>query len=222
MIEPMSSLYVHLLDMFVAAALVAAVIVLWRRSMDAIVKTLVAQGIAVAAVAGVIGLSDYSPEKLVVAGAMFIVKAVLVPAALLRVVRSEIGSREAQPLVNVAASLLVAGGLTAISYGVTQPLLGDSPTAEMRVMPVGFAIALIGLFTMVSRRTALAQAVGFLLLDNGVAVVALVAASGVPLIVELGVLLDVLLAMLVVEVLVGRMQLKFGTTDLDLMRELHD
>jgi hydrogenase-4 component E len=117
---------------------------------------------------------------------------------------------------------LAAGLLVVVAYAVSGPLVGSSPSPEMRAFPAGIAIVLIGLFAMVSRRTALSQAAGFLLLDNGISVVALLAASSIPLIVELGVLLDVMLAVLVLEVLVGRMQQKFGATDLDLLRELRD
>jgi hydrogenase-4 component E len=75
---------------------------------------------------------------------------------------------------------------------------------------------------LVTRRKAVTQVVGFLLLDNGIAVVAFLATAGVPLVVELGVALDVLLAVLILQVLTTRMLAKFGALDLDQLRELHD
>jgi hydrogenase-4 component E len=83
-------------------------------------------------------------------------------------------------------------------------------------------VVLIGFFVLVTRRRALAQVVGFLLLDNGITATAFLAASGVPLIVELGVSFDVLLAVLVLQILTTRMREAFGTTDIDDLRELHD
>jgi hydrogenase-4 component E len=214
--------YVQLLDAAAAAVLVAAVLVLWRRSLTAIVVTLAVQGCAVASLAVLVGLREQSPRRLVVAVAILIVKAIVVPAVLLRATRAATTAREASPLVNVAASLLIAGLLTVVAYGVTGPIVAAFVGPEGPVIPLGLAVVLIGLFAMVSRRTALAQAVGFLLIDNGITVVALLSASRVPTVVELGVLLDVMLAVLVLQALVGRMQLKFGTTDLDQLRELRD
>jgi hydrogenase-4 component E len=96
------------------------------------------------------------------------------------------------------------------------------PSPATRALPVGLAVVLIGFFTLVTRRRALSQVVGFLLLDNGITAVAFLAASGVPLIVELGVSFDVLLAVLVLQILTTRMRAAFGRTDIDDLRELRD
>jgi hydrogenase-4 component E len=87
---------------------------------------------------------------------------------------------------------------------------------------VGLAVVLIGLLVLVTRRRALSQIVGFLLLDNGITAIAFLAAAGVPLLVELGISFDLLLAVLVLRVLAARMRAAFGISDLDEMRELHD
>jgi hydrogenase-4 component E len=81
---------------------------------------------------------------------------------------------------------------------------------------------LIGFFVLVTRRRALSQLIGFLLMDNGITAVGFLTTTGVGLIIELGLSLDVLLALLVLQVLTGRMQTAFGNTDLDELRELHD
>ena len=89
-------------------------------------------------------------------------------------------------------------------------------------MPVGFAMVLIGFFVLVTRRRALSQIVGFLLLDNGIATTAFLLTGGVPGVVELAVSLDVLLIVLVLQVLAARVRLTFGGTDIDELRDLHD
>ncbi|RAJ58811.1 hydrogenase-4 component E [Streptomyces sp. Amel2xB2] len=131
-------------------------------------------------------------------------------------------ARETQPLVNVAASLLTAALLTLLAYAVSRPLIALDPSPATRALPVGLAVVLIGFFVLTTRRRALSQVVGFLLLDNGITATAFLATSGVPLIVELGVSFDVLLAVLVLQILTTRMRTAFGTTDLDDLRELHD
>ena len=96
------------------------------------------------------------------------------------------------------------------------------PSPETAAIPIGVAVALIGFFVMAARHKAVTQIVGFVLIDNGIALVAFLATTGVPLVVELGVALDVLLAVLILQVLTTRMRAKFGVMDLDQLQELHD
>jgi len=117
---------------------------------------------------------------------------------------------------------LITAGLTVLAYAVTRPIIALDPTEATRAVPAAFAVILIAVFVMVSRRRALSQAVGFLMLDNGIAATGFLITAGVPLIVELGASLDALFAVLVLGVLTGRMRRAFGDTDLDQLRELRD
>jgi len=83
-------------------------------------------------------------------------------------------------------------------------------------------MVLLGFFMLVTRRRALSQVTGFLLLDNGIAVTAFLVTAGVPLVVELAVSMDLLLVVLVLQVLTARLQAAFGDTDIDELRELRD
>ena len=76
--------------------------------------------------------------------------------------------------------------------------------------------------TKPTRRRALSQVVGFLLLDNGIAATAFLVTAGVPVIVELAVSMDLLLVVLVLQVLTARLRAAFGDTDLDDLRQLRD
>ena len=83
-------------------------------------------------------------------------------------------------------------------------------------------MVLLGFFVLVTRRRALSQVAGFLLLDNGIAATAFLVTAGVPLIVELAVSLDLLLVVLVLQVLAVRLHAAFGDADIDELRELRD
>ena len=108
------------------------------------------------------------------------------------------------------------------AFATTGSLVRLAGGEEGRLLPVGFAIVLVAYFGLVTRRNALTQIVGFLQLENGIALVALLASAGGSLLVELGAALDLLLAVLVLQVLVVRMQSKLGVLDLDQLRELRD
>lgn len=214
--------FVQLLDLAAGLVLVCAFVVLWRRGLVAIVRTLSVQGIALASVALILGVHEHDSEPIIVAALVLVLKAGVVPSLLLRIVRSSDDTREVEPLVNVVASLLAAAGLTLVAYATTREIVALDPTPQTRAIPIGIAVGLIGFFVLVTRRKAVTQIVGFLLVDNGIALVAFLATSGVPLVVELGVALDVLLAVFILQVLTSRMRAKFGAMDLDQLRELRD
>jgi hydrogenase-4 component E len=227
------SLYTQLLDLACGAFLLAAVVILWMRELGAIVRIFALQGIALASIAVLLGLHEKRWDLIAVAAGIGLLRAGVLPYLMRRALTaSSVGhttydtdgaeTRETQPLVNVAASLLTAAALTLLAYAVARPLAELDPTPATRALPVGLAVVLIGFFVLVTRRRALAQVVGFLLLDNGITATAFLATSGVPLIVELGVSFDVLLAVLVLQLLTTRMRAAFGTTDIDDLRELHD
>lgn len=215
-------MYVQLLDLVCGGVLLTTVLALWRRELAAIVRLLVAQGVLIAALAALLGVRESSGELYLAALGVLVLKAFVLPAVLRRVLAESGEARETEPLVNVTASLLAAALLTLLAYWLSRPLVALAPSPATRALPVGLAVVLMGFFMLVTRRRALSQVVGFLLLDNGIATTAFLATAGVPLVVELGVSLDVLLVVLVLQIVVARMRLAFGRTDLDELRELRD
>ena len=103
---------------------------------------------------------------------VLVLRAGVLPVVLRRALRrSRRDPRETQPLVNVAASLLAAAALTLLAYAVSRPLVALAPSPATHAIPVGIAVVLIGFFVLVTRRRALSQLVGFLLMDNGITAV---------------------------------------------------
>ena len=215
--------YAGLLDLAAGAFLLTAVLIVWRRELRAIVRLLAWQGMALAAIPLIEGIHQQDGAIVTVGVVVLLLKAVVLPVLLGRAVGTEDQERrESTPLVNTTASLLITAGLTVLAYAVTRPIIALDPTEATRAVPAAFAVILIAVFVMVSRRRALSQAVGFLMLDNGIAATGFLITGGVPLIVELGASLDALFAVLVLGVLTGRMRRAFGDTDLDQLRELRD
>ncbi|GLZ27899.1 hypothetical protein Lesp02_00890 [Lentzea sp. NBRC 105346] len=217
------TLYVQLLDLACGGLLLTAVLVLWRRELAVIIRVFAVQGAALAALVAVLATREGSAELWAVAVGVLVLRAGVLPHLLRRALAGAgEARRETRPLVNVAASLLAAAVLTLLAYAVSQPLVALSPSAATQAIPVGVTVVLIGFFVLVTRRRALSQLVGFLLMDNGITAVGFLTTAGVGLVVELGVSLDVLLAVLVLQILTSRMRETFGDTDLDELRELRD
>jgi hydrogenase-4 component E len=211
------------LDLAAGLFLLPAIGVLWRHQVAPMIRLFALQGAALAAIVAVIGLHRRSPELVLVALGLGVLRAGVLPYLVRRALGGPAAeARETRPVVNTAASLLAAAMLTLLAYAVTRPLVALDPSPATTILPAAVAVMLIGFFALVTRRRALSQVVGFLLLDNGITATAFLAAAGVPLIVELGVSFDLLLVILVLQVLTTRLRAAFGSSDLDELRELHD
>lgn len=216
------SLFVLLLNVSVGALLLTAVLVLWRRELAVIIRVFAVQGVALAGLIAVLAGHERSAELAAVAVGVLALRGVVLPRVLQRALSGGGSVRETRPVVNVAASLLAAALLTLLALAVSAPLVALAPTPATRAVPIGIAVVLIGFFVLVTRRRAVSQLVGFLLMDNGITAVGFLTTTGVGLVVEVGVALDVLLVVLVLQILTGRMREAFGDTDLDELRELRD
>ena len=215
-------LFSQLLFLACGGLLLSSVLMLWRRQLSALIVLLTAQGVLLAGLATLLGTQVGGVELYAVAAAILLLKAGVLPAVLRRALSDRRAARETQPLVNVPASLLAAAVLTLVAYGVSRPLVELDPTPAAHAAPVGIAMVLLGFFVLVTRRRALSQVAGFLLLDNGIAATAFLVTAGVPLIVELAVSMDLLLVVLVLQVLTVRLQAEFGDVDIDELRGLRD
>lgn len=214
--------YTSAIDFTVGALLLTAVLIVWRREFAAMVRLLALQGVALGLVPLITSLHTGDRALTGVGIVVLLLNGVAIPRLVARLLHDEDAPRETDPVVNTTASLLAVALLTAVAYAVSRPIVALDPAAAVRAVPLALAVVLTGVFVLVTRRRALSQVVGFLVMTNGIATVAFLITDGVPLIVELGASLDVLLAVIILQVLTGRMRLVFGGTDLDGLQELHD
>jgi len=216
------SSYTQLLDLAAGLVLVCAILTLWRSDLRAITSILSIQGVALGVVAGVLAIHIHDGALAITAVIVFVVKGSVIPILIRQVVRRDPGSREVSPLINVPASLAGAVVLVAIAFLASGKITALFPNPASRLAPIGIATVLVGFLVLVTRRKTVSQIVGLLLIDNGVALVAFLLTTGVPLVVELGASLDVLLVVVVLRVLATVMRTHFGAFDLDQMQELRD
>jgi hydrogenase-4 component E len=189
-----------------SAMLLSALVVLWRRHMAAYISAFKWQSIALAAVGGVVAWRTDEPELYVVAVLILVLKGLLVPRLLIGMEDRFPPALESRPLVNTETSLLVSAALAVLAYEVSRPLTAMVNLPTRGSLPLALALIFVSLFIVVSRRKTISQIVGFLMLENGIGLLALLGAYGVPLVVELGVFLDVLLGVLVMQTIVNQTQ----------------
>ena len=216
----MSSVFAQLSTLGASAVLLTALIPLWRRHVPAYISAFKWQSVALALVTTTVGFAA-EVHELYVAAALIVGVRVIAMPILLRKMQARIGPLiELDPYLNVPASLLVAALLVGVAYGVARPavLVATLPTSG--AMPLAIAVVLVSLFVIASRKKAISQIIGFLMLENGITLLSVVASYGVPLAIELGVFLDALLAFLVMQVFVFDIHETFESIDVDQLNRL--
>jgi hydrogenase-4 component E len=183
------------------------------------------QSFLLATIAGTIAVFNGAPHLFIAAVLTLVVKAILVPLLLERLVgRMEI-RQEIEPILNAPLSVVISGGLTLIGYIVAESFYRPEQTSGPaslghNTLAVAISLFLIGFFTMINRRKALNQVLALLSLENGLFLATISLTYGMPLIVELGIFFDVLVAVLVLGVLVYRIRETFESMDVSKMRRL--
>jgi hydrogenase-4 component E len=214
------ALFSQLSTLASSLVLIMGIGVLWRTSLPAYIESFAWQSFFL--VLCMLNVAVYSQdwELYLTAILLCALKVFFIPRVLHRARRHVGAEIEIRPFVNTPMSVLLAGILTLVAYAVAEPLVALSDLPTRGSIPLALAVVFVGLLIIVSRRSALTQIVGFLIMENGIALLAVLATFGVPLIVELGVFLDVLLGFLVMQVFVYRIRETFSTIDVDQLRRL--
>jgi hydrogenase-4 component E len=214
------TLFAQISTLSASVALLFGIALLWRRSLRSYIRAFRWQSLTLSAAFAMIGYFGHDHELYVVAAVMLALKALIIPWYLNRLQRRVGGEREARPYVNIATSLIGAGLLVMLAYAITRPLVMVSKLPTRGGIPLAVGLIFVGLFVIVSRRKALTQIVGFLVLENGVALLAALCTFGIPLIIELGVFLDVLMGFLVMQVIVYQIRDTFESIDVEQLSQL--
>lgn len=201
-------------------ALIFALMLLWRRSVAAYITAFASQSMTLAVVVAAVGYYAGDRSLFVVAVVLWLLKGIAIPMLLRNMDRRFGPARESQPYVNAATSLLAAGVLVLVAYSVTRPVVAAIDLPTRAAMPLAMALVFVSLFVLISRKKAITQIVAFLMLENGIALLAVLGAYGVPLIVELGVSLDALMGFLVMQVFVYHIHETFESIDVDQLSRL--
>lgn len=214
-----------LVTLMAALVLVLQIAMVGQRWIVTNIRMFAAQSFLLAAIAGTIAYFNSATHIYLAAILTLLIKGIVVPVLLEKLVdRIEI-RQEIEPIINVPLSIVISGGLTMIGYVVAESFHRPDenyPTTTLghNVLAVAISLFLIGFFMMINRRKALTQVLALLCLENGLFLAAISLTYGMPLIVELGVLFDVLVAVMVLGILVYRIRETFESMDVSRLRRL--
>jgi hydrogenase-4 component E len=156
------------------------------------------------------------------AGLTLALKVIFLPWLLHRLIRRLGVYWDTEPLLNTTGTMLIGVLVVVFSFGLAQPISALASTATRNAIGIAVAVVLIAFMTMITRRKAMSQVVGFLSMENGLFFGAMSATYGMPMIVELGVALDVLVAMLVLGVFFFQIREQFDSLDLSHLESLKE
>ena len=149
------------------------------------------------------------------------VKAVVLPWFLRWAIREAAVRREIEPLVGFIASQLLGALALALAFAIASRLPLPAPQQPLLV-PVSLATLMIGFIVLTTRRKALTQVVGYLILENGIYLFGLTQTESVPFLIELGVLLDVFVGVFIMGIVVFHINREFDSLDATRLTELTD
>jgi hydrogenase-4 component E len=202
--------------------LLGGLMMLWRRGVAAHIGAFTFQSVALAATMAMVGWFAGDWQLWAVAALLLLVKGIGIPLLLKRMERRFGSERELEPYVNTATSLLIGGLLVLLAYIVTAPLVAVSRLPTRTGMPLAIGLVFVSLFIIISRKKALTQVLGFLMLENGIALLAVLGTHGIPIIVEIGVFLDVALGFIVMQVFVYQIHETFESIDVEQLNRLRE
>lgn len=214
----MHGLAFDIAHMLAGAMLVASFALLYQRRMSGIIDTYVVHSLILTVAAGWQAYIQDAPHLFVTAGIALVFKTLIIPIALRRIVRRLDIHRSVETVFGVGPTMLLGVGLVALSILLIFPVTEAADAFAREDLALALSVILLGLLTMITRRNAITQVIGFLSLENGL-ILAAVGVRGMPLVVEISVAFSVLAAFVVFGVFFFRIRERFDTLDVQALGE---
>lgn len=188
--------------------------------LGALIRTAAAQGAILAAL--VIILQGISLHSFSLMSIVFVLKGVIIPWYLFRAMAQVKIRREVEPLIGFIPTLLLGGVITALAFTLAKslPLLDDH--SQSLLIPVALATLGTGFLLLITRRKAITQVVGYLVFENGVFLIGLLFIDAIPLAIEAGILLDLLVGVFVMGIVLNHINREFSSISTEKLCSLRD
>jgi hydrogenase-4 component E len=187
--------------------------------MKSIINGAAAQGVVLGAVA-LLAHGEFGLQAVLIAVTTVVLKGVGIPWMLLRALRDVGMRREVEPLIGLIPSLLVGALGTALAILFAHALPLAKQAAGSLLVPTSLATVFTGFILLTTRRKAISQVVGYLILENGVFIMGLTLVDAMPFLLEMGVLLDLLVGIFVMGIIVNHIQREFASLDTTRLSQL--
>lgn len=212
----------QVLDACAALLLLLSFSMLSQRRVVSLVNLFAVQGSILVCATLLLAWRTGQEHLYVSAGLTFALKVLFLPWLLHRLIRRLEVYWDTEPLLNISGTMLIGLVIVVFAFGLAQPITQLASTSMRNAIGIALSVILLAFLMMITRRKAMSQVVGFLSMENGLFFGAMSATYGMPMVVELGVALDVLVAMLVLGVFFFQIREQFDSLDLHHLESLKE
>jgi hydrogenase-4 component E len=208
----MGHLELDVAHLFAGTLVLVSFMLLYQDRIFALVNTFALHALVVSLSVGWQAYIQLAPHLYVTAAIALLVKAILIPVVLHRIIVRLGIHRAIETVVGIGQTMLAGIGLVALSILVMLPITARAGTLAREDLAFSLSVILLGLLMMISRRNAVSQVIGFMSIENGL-ILAATAAKGMPLVVEISVAFSILVALIVIGIFLFRIRERFDTVD---------
>ena len=209
----MDPLALDVAHFFAGGLVLVSFMLLYQDRMTGLINTFALHALVVSLSVAWQALIQSAPHLYITALIALVLKAIIIPVALHRIIVRLGIHREIETVVGVGPAMLLGIGLVALAMVVMLRVTADADPLAREDLAFALSVVLLGLLMMVTRRNAVSQVVGFMSLENGL-VLAATGAKGMPLVVEISVAFSILVALIVIGIFLFRIRERFDTVDL--------
>ncbi|HUO76000.1 MAG TPA: hypothetical protein VMU21_00345 [Thermodesulfovibrionales bacterium] len=202
------------MDFISVGILLTAVAMNAFKRLESCVKIYTLNSLLLSSLIAIVALMVGEPHLYIASAATLLGKGILIPMFLKRVVRQMKVTHDVEPYINNALSLAISGILVAVVYASLRQGIFVSGFSK-NVLQISIAVILIGLFVMITRRKAITQVIGLLFMENGLFLAGFSLTYGMPIIIELGVLFDMLMGVIILGIFAVQIKRAFASSNLD-------
>jgi len=212
----------QLINLLGAILLMLAFAMISQRRVLSLVHLFTMQGAILVVATAVVGYATNQPHLFVSAGLTLVLKVVLIPIMLHRVIDRLEVRWDTEPLINIPTTMLIGILLVIFAFNLGLPIARFSTTVARGTLGIALACVLLSFMMMITRAKAIPQVVGFLSMENGLFFAATSATYGMPMVVELGIALDVLIGVLILGVFMFQIREQFDSLDIRHLERLKE
>jgi hydrogenase-4 component E len=212
----------QLINLFAAIMLLLGFAMLAQRRIISLINLFMVQGAVLSLSTLVVALTTHQSHLFWSAALTFLLKVLVLPFILHRLIRKLSVKWDVETLINIPTTMLVGIGLVIISFNVAQPISQLSGTITRATIGIALACVLLAFLMMITRSKAVPQVIAFLAMENGLFFAATSTTYGMPMVVELGIALDVLVGMVILGVFFFQIREQFDSLDIRHMERVKD
>jgi hydrogenase-4 component E len=215
-------LLAQLVNVLAAFLLLIAFAMLSQRRVLTLIKLLAWQGAALAASTAIVAWSTGQTHLYYSALLTVLLKVILIPWVLHRLIDRLFVRWDIETLINIPTTMLIGIGLVIFAFALAAPISQMATTLTRSTLGIALASVLLSFLMMIVRQKAVPQVIGFLAMENGLFFAATSATYGMPLVVELGVALDVLVGTFIFGIFFFHIRERFDSLDIRHMERLKE